>query len=103
MASIRKKTTSTGETRYEVRVRINGRWTSKTFRRSRDANDWANQTEVDKSRGLAIDPAAGRVTVAEYVEDDISARTLAATTEATYSDVLKRLIEPTMDACHSAN
>lgn len=96
MASIRKKTTSTGDTRYEVRVRINGRWTSKTFRRSRDANDWANQTEVDKSRGLAIDPAAGRVTVAEYVEDDIAARTLAATTEATYSDVLKRLIEPTI-------
>lgn len=96
MASIRKKTTSSGETRYEVRVRIHGRWTSKTFLRSRDANEWANQTEVDKTRGLAIDPAAGRVTVAEYVEDDIAARTLAATTEATYRDVLKRLIAPTI-------
>lgn len=96
MASIRKKATSTGETRYEVRLRINGRPVSKTFRRKRDADEWANQTEVDKSRGLAVDPAAGRVTVAEYVEDDISARTLAATTEVTYRDVLKRLIAPTI-------
>lgn len=33
------------------------------FRRRHDAVDWVNQMEVDKSRGVAIDPAGGRTTV----------------------------------------
>lgn len=98
MASIRKKLTDRGEVRYEVRLRIDGRQVSKTFRRKRDADDWANRTEVDKSRGLAVDPAASRITVAQYVADDISARTLAATTEVTYRDVHTRLITPSIGA-----
>lgn len=56
MASIRKKLTDRGEVRYEVRLRIDGRQVSKTFRRKRDADDWANRTEVDKSRDSPSTP-----------------------------------------------
>ena len=46
MASIRKKLTSKGETRYEARLRIDGRQVSKSFRRKRDADEWANRHYV---------------------------------------------------------
>jgi integrase len=50
---------------YDVRVRVGGREISKTFVRRRDAHAYATTIEVDKLRGVAVDPRAGRLTVEE--------------------------------------
>ena len=51
------------KTAYDVRVRVGDREVSKTFVRRRDAHAYATTIEVDKLRGVAIDPRAGRLTV----------------------------------------
>jgi hypothetical protein len=59
VASIDKRETSRG-VRYDVRYRDpTGRAREKAFRRKKDAERFARQVEVDKDRGLFIDPCAG--------------------------------------------
>jgi integrase len=65
MAQVTKRGTATGETRYDVRTRIDGRVVTKTFKRRKDADDYAATIEADKLRGVVIDPRVGRLTVAE--------------------------------------
>jgi hypothetical protein len=73
MASIEKRQTSRG-VRYDVRYREpGGKPRVKTWRRRADAERFARQVEVDKDRGLFIDPALARTTVAE-----VAARWLAS-------------------------
>jgi integrase len=50
---------------YDVRVRVGDREVSKTFVRRKDADAYAATMEVDKLRGVALDPRAGRLTVEE--------------------------------------
>lgn len=65
MASIERRETSRG-VRYDVRYRDpGGKPRVKTWRRRADAERFARQVEVDKDRGLFIDPALARTTVAE--------------------------------------
>jgi integrase len=60
VASIDKRETSRG-VRYDVRYRDpTGRAREKAFRRKKDAERFARQVEVDKDRGLFIDPALAR-------------------------------------------
>ena len=47
----------------DVRIRIGGREVSRTFTRRKDADSYAATKEVDKLRGLFIDPRERRVTV----------------------------------------
>jgi integrase len=53
------------KTAYDVRVRVGDREVSKTFVRRRDAHAYATTIEVDKLRGVVIDPRADRLTVEE--------------------------------------
>ena len=65
MASIDRRETSRG-VRYDVRYRDpTGRAREKAFRRKKDAERFARQVEVDKERGLFIDPAQARTPLAE--------------------------------------
>jgi integrase len=52
-------------TAYDVRARIGDREVSKTFARRKDADAFAATIEVDKLRGVALDPRAGRLKVDE--------------------------------------
>jgi integrase len=68
VASIEKRETSRG-VRYDVRYRDpTGRARTKTFRRRSDADRFARQVEVDKDRGLFVDPKAARTPLAEVAE-----------------------------------
>ena len=65
MASIERRETSRG-VRYDVRFRDpTGRARAKTFRRRADADRFARQVEVDKDRGLFVDPKLARTPVAD--------------------------------------
>jgi hypothetical protein len=65
VASIEKRETSRG-VRYDVRYRDpTGRPRTKTFRRRSDADRFARQVEVDKDRGLFIDPKLARAPLSE--------------------------------------
>ena len=48
MASITRRITAGGETRYDVRLRLGDRVQTKTFRRRSDADRWARQQETRK-------------------------------------------------------
>jgi integrase len=73
MASIERRETSRG-VRYDVRYREpGGRPRVKTWRRRADAERFARQVEVDKDRGLFVDPALARTTLRE-----VAARWLAS-------------------------
>jgi integrase len=60
MAQIIKRTTSAGDNRYDVRLRVGGRVVTRTFRRRKDADNYATTTEADKLRGVVIDPRRSR-------------------------------------------
>jgi integrase len=53
---------------YDVRVRVSDREVSRTFVRRKDADAYAATIEVDKLRGVAIDPRGGRLTVEELAQ-----------------------------------
>lgn len=102
MASIKKRTTTSGEHRYDVRYRDpSGRVRTKTFRRRKDADTFANTTETDKVRGTWIDPTAGRIAFKDYADQWIRERTtrrskrLAPRTVQTYRYLLHSRILPT--------
>ena len=74
MAQTIKRTTATGENRYDVRTRIGGRVVTRTFKRRKDADAYANTTEAKKLRGVAIDPRRAQVTFADYGEKWMESR-----------------------------
>ena len=49
--------------RYDVRTRIGRRVVTRTFKRRKDADAYANTVEADKIRGGVVDPRASRVTL----------------------------------------
>ncbi len=65
---ITTRVTAAGETRYDVRVRIDGKPTTKTFIRRKDADAWLRQILVDDLSGVAVDPKEGKITLAEYAD-----------------------------------
>ena len=69
MASIEKRTTGSGDTRYDVRYRDPaGKPRTKTFRRRKDAERYASTTEAELITGGWLDPNAGRLTFREWWE-----------------------------------
>ena len=95
MAQIHKRTTASGEARYDVRTRIGGRTVTRTFNRRRDADAYAITVEADRLRGLAVDPRAARVVFADYAEAWLSRRPdLAATTREDYRKLLDTHLLP---------
>jgi integrase len=101
MASIRKRRTATGELRYDVRYRVQGRLVEQTFKRRRDADNRVRQVEADELTGGLIDPALGRQTLASYAATWLEARLvrgrpLAAMTRQGYQGLLRRNILPAL-------
>ena len=68
MASITRRRTSRGETRFEVRHRVRGRDVSKSFRRRQDADAYRRQVEHAELTGLVVDPRGGRISFGEWWE-----------------------------------
>ena len=99
MAQLIKRTTATGENRYDVRTRIAGRVVTRTFKRRKDADVYANTTEADKLRGVVVDPRRARVTLQEYAGQWLAHRPdLAVRTRELYGWLLDRHILPTLEA-----
>ena len=96
MAQIFKRSTSAGDTRYDVRTRISGRVVTRTFKRKRDAESYATSVEADRLRGVAIDPRRARVTLVTYGRENLQSRTpgLALRTADQYSWLLEQHILP---------
>ena len=95
MAKVNKIVLPSGQIRYETRPRIGGRVVTRRFKRKHDADAFANTTEADKVRGVAVDPRHGRVTLTEYANLWLRQRTgLAQRTSELYRDVLDRHILP---------
>jgi integrase len=67
MATIEKYRTASGATLYAVRYRTpeNRQTKRRGFATKRDAQSFANDVEVSKSRGEYVAPSLGRITVAE--------------------------------------
>ena len=99
---ITKRSTSKGETRYDVRVRVAGKPITKTFVRRAAADAWLRQILADDLNGVALDPKLARITFAEYreawLERGGTRGQLAPKTRSYYSDLLRLHIGPTFDA-----
>lgn len=65
MATVNRRRTSTGEWRYDVRYRVNGRPVERAFKRRRDAEAFRRRLVEDELAGVLVDPRGGRRTFAE--------------------------------------
>jgi integrase len=67
---IEKRTTRSGEARYEVRVRgTDGKERSRTFRTKKEAERYQRAHHAAIDSGVWIDPRAGRVTLAAWAAE----------------------------------
>ena len=95
MAQIKKRTTSSGEARYDVRSRIGERVVTRTFKRRRDADAYATTLEADRLRGVAVDPRAGHVRFGDYARSWLERRPdLSVTTRHDYRKLLDNHLVP---------
>ena len=97
MAQITKRSTASGESRYDVRARIGGRVVTRTFKRRRDADSYATTLEADRLRGIAIDPRRAKITLEDYAKGNLAGRTnLAIRTIDQYTWLLEKHLTPTL-------
>lgn len=99
MASIRKRRTSSGEFRYDVRYRAADRQVEETFRRRKDAEVRIRQLEADELTSALIDPRLARETFDGYAEHWLDSRLvkgrpLAPMTRQGYQGLLRRHLLP---------
>lgn len=94
MASIRKRTTSTGQVRWDARVRVGDKVFTKTHRTKAIAETWARRQEDAYRLGELTDPDLERRTLAEYAEGWLLGRKLKPRTVDLYQDLLARRIYP---------
>ena len=92
MASIEKRTTSGGETRWDVRYRGPDRHhRTKTFRRKLDAQRFAHTVETDVARGDWLDPSLGKETFRDWANRWLATTThLKPKTRESYESILRR-------------
>jgi len=100
MASIKKRTTAGGETRYDVRWRVHGRARLQTFTTEKAAGNFRTKVEGDELAGMAVDPRAGDITFTDYSEHWldtrlVKGRPLSPMTRRGYDALLRRHLEPT--------
>jgi integrase len=80
VANVRRRAPQTpgGVARYRVRYTDPaGKKRSKSFAKAVDAKNFAATVETDKLRGSYIDPNAGKITLAEYLDAWLAAQTFA--------------------------
>ena len=74
MASIEKRQTKSGEDRFILRYRVNGKTAEKPFKRRSDAHAMKVRLEAEALDGSVIDPRAGARTLDVYVASWLSTR-----------------------------
>ena len=96
MASIHKRKTPGGLTRFDVRWRPtpDAAERSKTFPTLETAKSYRGQLEAEQARGITFDPRAGKKLFRSYAEEWLSNRRLGIMTKETYADILERHIYP---------
>ncbi len=99
MAHIRRRRTTTGGWRYDVRWRAGNEERSKSFARRKDADAYKAKVEGDELIGLVADPRTGKVGFADYATDwlegrVVSGRPLSPSTRYGYERLLARNILP---------
>ncbi len=95
MAQVVRRPTASGEFRYDVRTRIAGRVVTKTFRRRKDAEAYANSVEAEKLRGMAVDPRLARVELAKWASSWMAQRVdLRPKTRQLYGYLLNSFVLP---------
>lgn len=97
-AMIERRTTRSGEPRYEVRVRgADGKERSKTFRSRKEAQRYERDHRVAIDRGIWIDPRSGRVTLETWaLEWQRTVVHLRPKTRTAYDVNLRNHILPTL-------
>lgn len=101
MAWIKKRKTSTGESRYDVGYRDpTGKVRRKTFHRLKDAENYKRTVETAVIQGVWIDPSAGEITFADYVVDwfEMKRPHISVNTYRLYASELRCHIVPALGA-----
>ncbi|MCU1356369.1 MAG: Integrase, Lambda phage type [Acidimicrobiales bacterium] len=99
MASIKKRMTAGGQTRWDARVRIGAKVITKTHRTRELAQTWARQQEDAARSGEWSDPSLAKQSLADYGAAWIDTRRvrqgqpLAPRTKEVYIDLLERRME----------
>lgn len=96
MATIAKRTTSTGQPRYTVRYRDPaGKSRKDTFTRLDDARERKTEIERQLRRREFIDPKGGRQTFGTFLEEDwLPAITVRASSASNYATMIRAYVKP---------
>ena len=96
MASIEKRQTASGETRWDVRYRDpSKRARVRTFHRKADAQKFANVVEADITRGDWLDPQLGRETFGQWADRWVpTIAGLTPKTRESYESIVRRHLRP---------
>ncbi|MGE0138504.1 MAG: tyrosine recombinase XerC [Ilumatobacteraceae bacterium] len=96
MASIEKRTTPSGEIRWDVRYRgSDRRQVKKSFKRKVDAQRFANLAEADVLRGDWIDPRRSRETFGHWAQQWLATTAhLQPKTRSGYESILSKHLMP---------
>ena len=100
MASIERRQTASGETRWDVRYRDpDQRHRTRTFLRKADAQKFANVVEADITRGEWLDPQLGRETFDDWANRWIpTIAGLTPKTRESYESILRRHLLPRFES-----
>jgi integrase len=95
---IDKRTTRTGESRYEVRLRgVDGKERSRTFRTKKEAERYERAQQGAIDQGQWVDPRSGRVTLATWAAEwQRTVVHLRPTTQRIYDANLRNHILPVL-------
>lgn len=96
MASIERRQTASGETRWDVRYRDpERRHRTRTFHRKADAQKFASVIEADIARGEWLDPQLGRETFGDWAARWVpTIAGLTPKTRESYESILRRHLLP---------
>lgn len=96
MASIERRQTASGVTRWDVRYRDpDRRPRTRTFHRKSDAQKFANVVEADITRGDWLDPRLGRETFGDWAGRWVpTIAGLTPKTRESYESILRRHLLP---------
>jgi integrase len=95
MSHIQKRRTKSGEVRYDVKYRDPaGRERSVTKRTRKEAEAFRAGIAGSLGDGTWVDPAAGKITVHDYVLETLADRQLRPRTRETYGDQFRLHIDP---------
>lgn len=101
MAHIHRRTTGSGEVRWDVRWKGAGTWQTKTFRRRQDADAFRRSVEADELRGVVVDVRRSSQLFEPFATEWLASRRrpdgrpLSPSTRTNYGDLLRRFILPT--------